>query len=447
MKTASTALLLLSLPLSIAELQAQEDSWPGFRGPGRDGVAIDAAPPLSWSDEENITWRAELPGPGSSSPVILGERVFLSCYSGYGYHLDDGGDPKELKHHLLCFDRASGEKIWETIIPGPLPKAARKVQINEHGFASPTPITDGKRLYAFLGRAGVVAMDLDGKVIWQTALGDASPDLPEASNKSLDPKGEAIDLNWGTAASPLLHGDMIIVNDSAWSHALQGLNKNTGKVIWKHPSANLIGCAASPMVVGPAGEEVMSITLAKSIWGMDPATGKLLWEVPTTARGGMSPTTVTDGELLYAFGGSGDSHALRYERDIEAASGEGENPRVVWTSANVGIPSPLLYQGQIYLVSSDGNGTCIDAENGEVIHRGRLEGRTGSVYASPVVANDLIYVVTRNRGTFVYSADGEFGLLSRNELSDDSQFNGSPAIVGAQLFLRSDKFLYCISES
>ncbi|MHC5066612.1 MAG: outer membrane protein assembly factor BamB family protein [Planctomycetota bacterium] len=445
MKTASAALLLISLTTPL--LTAQEDSWPGFRGPGRDGVALDAAPPVSWNDEENLTWRVELPGPGSSSPVILGEQVFISCYSGYGHYLDDGGAPKELKHHLLSFDRASGEKMWETVIPGPLPKEARKIQITEHGFASATPITDGERIYAFLGRAGVVATDLDGEILWQTKLGDPSPELPDATNGSLDPKGNSIDLNWGTASSPLLHGDLIIVNDSAWSHALQALNKHSGEFVWKQESANLIGCAASPMLVGPPGEEVMSITLAKSIWGMDPNTGEIIWQVPTTARGGMSPTSVSDGALLYAFGGSGEGHALHYERDLGETDESEENPRVVWKSANVGIPSPLLYQGQIYLVSSDGNGTCINAEDGEVIHRGRLEGRTGGVYASPVVANDQIYVVTRKRGTFVYSADGEFGLLARNELSDDSQFNGSPAIVGDQIFLRSDKFLYCISES
>lgn len=445
MKTASASLVLFSLIVS--DLEAQSDSWPGFRGPGRDGIAMDASPPVKWSDEDNLTWRAELPGPGSSSPVVLGDQVFLSCYSGYGYYLDDGGQPEELKHHLLCFDRDSGEQLWATVIPGPLDKEARKVQISEHGFASPTPITDGEHIYAYLGRAGVVALDLDGEILWQTKLGESNPDLPEATNKSIDPKGDSIDLNWGAASSPLLHAGLVIVNDSAWSHALQGLDKKTGKVVWKQESANLIGCAASPMVVGPPGEEVMSLTLAKSIWGLDPMTGEILWQVPTTARGGMSPTSVTDGELLYAFGGSGDSHALRYERELGDETGEGENPRVVWTSANVGIPSPLLYQGQIYLVSSDGNGVCINAEDGEVIHRGRLEGRTGSVYASPVVANDQIYVVTRNRGTFVYSADGEFGLLARNELSDDSQFNGSPAIVGAQIFLRSDKFLYCIQSS
>ena len=177
MQTAITSLVLLSL--LVPGLSAQSDSWPGFRGPGRDGVALNAIPPVNWSDEDNIAWRADLPGPGSSSPVVLGDRVYLSCYSGYGYYLDDGGEPQDLQHHLLCFDRASGEQIWETIIPGPLEKEARKVQISEHGFATPTPVTDGEHLFAFLGRAGIVALDLDGEVLWQARLGEPSQEDEE----------------------------------------------------------------------------------------------------------------------------------------------------------------------------------------------------------------------------------------------------------------------------
>lgn len=425
--------LLLLVPL-VATLTAQE--WPGFRGPHRDGVAHGAKPPTEWSDTKNLAFQLDLPGPGSSSPIVWGGRVYVTCYSGYGDYLADGGDPKTLRHHLVCVDARTGKLVWDKSIPGPLEKPARQVQIKQHGFASPTPVTDGKTIYAYFGRAGVVAFDLQGKVLWQTDLGNPSKDAPAATN-AVKQKGKVLDLRWGSAASPVLHDGLVIVNGSEESNSIRALDQKTGKLVWKHESANLEGCATSPVVVGTGEHQVLVMVLAGDIWALSPKTGKLVWNVETGSRGGMSPTPVADANYLYAFGGSGPSHALRL-----GATKEG---RVVWKGENLDIPSPVLHAGLLFLVRQNGIALVMSDQDGKEVFKGRLEGRTGNLYASPVVADGRLYVVSRKRGTFVYSADKDLKLLARNELNDDkTQFNASPAILGNRIFLRSDRRLYCI---
>ena len=446
--------------------KSKAPEWPGFRGPERDGIARDATPPVKWNDE-TTAWKTALPGPGSSSPIVIGNRVYVTCYSGYGKHLDDGGDPKKLEHHLVCVNRSDGKIVWTTTVPGPLEKEVRQVILNEHGFASPTPITDGETIYCYFGRAGLCAIDLDGKVHWQSDLGQPSKDAPAATNAVVR-NGQTLSLRWGSAASPALHDGLVIVNASEESNSIHAFDAKSGFQVWRYESANLEGCASSPAVVGPKGKEVCVMVPAGAIWGLDPATGKLRWKVDTESRGGMSPTPVADAKHIYAFGGSGESFALHHtptpspSRGMKAGEAKDEkmkenetaktkddtntkDPRVAWTGVNLGIPSPLLYGDRLYLVDSRGFVTVISAADGTTVReKERLDGRTGGVYASPVLADGRLYVVSRERGTFVYTADENLELLAKNELTDDSQFNGSPAAVDKDLFLRSDKYLYCV---
>jgi len=431
-------LFLVSIAVASVAQEPPAPAWPGFRGPGLRGVATEATPPLKWTENENLAWKVALPGPGSSSPIVFGNRVCVTCYSGYGAYLEGGGDFHQLEHHVVCFDRRSGKEVWDCAVSGPLKKKARAVQVKEHGFASPTPVTDGEAIYAYLGKAGVVAVDLEGKVRWHADLGAPSPDAPPATN-SVKRKGKTIPLRWGAAASPVLFGDLVIVNASEESNSVRALDRRTGALRWKYESANLEGCATTPVVVGGPGHEVLVVCLGGEVWGLAPRTGERIWRVETGSRGGIAPTPVADAANVYTFGGSGQSFAIRF-----GPMQGGDEARVVWKGQNLGIPSPLLINGKLFLVRSNGVAVCLDAGTGEVVHKVRLEGPTGTIYASPLLAGDRLYVVTRFKGTFVYSADGQFKLLAHDKLDDESQFNASPAAIGNEIFLRSDRYLYCL---
>lgn len=437
MNSRHLAFVVLVLAASAA---TQQPLWPGFRGPHGDGVARAEKPPTSWGDDENVAWKLDLPGAGASSPIVVGDRVLLTCYTGYGKYEDDGGEPGKLEHHLVCVDRSKGELIWKTSVPGALDKDARQMQINEHGFATPTPVTDGEHVWVYFGHAGVCAFDLDGNKLWQEGLGKPTEGAPGPTN-SVEREGQTLSLRWGSAASPLLHDGMVIVNASEQSNSIRALDQKTGKLVWKRESANLEGSAVSPMIAGTGDAQVVAIVLGGEVWGLDPKTGELRWSVETGTRGGMAPSPISDGTHVFAFGGGGEGFAIALAPDAKE--------RVVWRGKNVDIPSPVLHDGKLLLVDQKGMGTCLRASDGKKLFGGRLKGRTGGVYAPPVWANDRLYVVSRERGVFVYAVgDDGFELVSRNELTeDDPQFHASPAVAGNALFLRSDTRLYCIAKS
>lgn len=152
------------LSASIVAARDCDAQWTGFRGPLRNGIAKDAKPPLDWSDDKNLSWKLALPGPGSSSPMIHGKHLVVLCYTGYGDHLDNGGEPEKLVRHVICIDRSSGKQMWSKALKDPLSKEARQVQLKNHGFATPTPTTDGELIYAYLGHVGLVALDFAGEI-------------------------------------------------------------------------------------------------------------------------------------------------------------------------------------------------------------------------------------------------------------------------------------------
>ena len=459
MHTRSTSVVTLAA-LALASSAATQLAWPDFRGPERNGVSAEGKPPLEWSSEQNLKWKTTMPGAGSSSPIVIGDKIVLTCYSGYGKAAENHGDKAKLVQHVVCVGRKDGKVLWDTKIPCPLEKDARQVVIQEHGFASPTPISDGQKIYVYFGKTGLVALDLEGEILWKKSLGTVPKDGPKASNAVVR-NGQTLSLRWGAAASPVLHGGLVIVNASEESNSIRAFDAKTGELAWKRVHPNLEGSACSPMIAGKGKRGVVVVVLAGEVWGLSPKTGKLLWRIETATRGGMSPMPVADERHVYCFGGAGKAFAVRFEgADIvvndappEQSNAEegkrdlGEQERVVWMGENLDIPSPLLHDGRLFLVRTRGNGLVLDSKDGKVLFNKRLDGRTGSVYASPVLADGRLYIVSRKRGVFVYSADTKMELLAHNELEDESQFNASPAIVGKALYLRSDRFLYCISEA
>jgi len=188
--------------------------WTRFRGPDATGVATESGVPSAWTATDNVVWKTELPGHGSSSPITLGDKIFVTAYSGYGLDPDDPGQPDRLRCHLLCLGRGDGKVIWARQIEPRLPETEFRGFVAMHGYASSTPTTDGKAVYAFFGHSGVVAFDLAGKPLWRAYVGDGLN-------------------NWGSATSPVLYKNLVIVNASVESGALVALDKATGEEVWR----------------------------------------------------------------------------------------------------------------------------------------------------------------------------------------------------------------------
>lgn len=420
--TASCIAVLAGVALS--GLCRAED-WPQFRGPGARGIAGSVVP-LAWSQTENLRWKTPLPGPGSSSPIVHGKHVFVTSYSGVA----GNGTPGQLVRHLLCIERAKGNIRWQKQIALEGPEDSYQGYLTEHGYASNTPVTDGEKVFAFFGKSGVFAFDMEGKELWRTGVGK------ESSNR-----------HWGSAASLILHGDLVICNASEESQSIRALDKQTGREVWKAEGAGLELAYGTPGIVTlAAGKQELVIALPEEVWGLDPATGKLLWHATTALTGNVSPSVIVDGETIYAFGGrGGGSVALK-------AGGRGDvtKSHVLWTSRVTSyVATPLLHEGHLYWIDDRGQAFCSSAATGAEVYRQRVAEITSGgrpVYASPILVDGRLLVVTRWNGTLVLPAAPRYEILRQNRFEgDESDSSGTPAVSNGEMFIRSGEFLYCVA--
>jgi outer membrane protein assembly factor BamB len=408
----------------VFRLAAAEGDWPRFRGPNGDGTTSSTTAPLEWSTERGVLWRTELPGPGASSPIVAGDRVFLTCYSGYGLSPENAGNPAELRRHALCVDLASGDILWNRTIASTVNETKYAgTYITMHGYASSTPATDGERVYFFLGSAGLHVFDLAGEPVWQKDLGRGVHD-------------------WGSGASPILHGDLVIVNAAMESDSLVALDKRTGVEVWK--ATGLPRAWNTPCLVeAPGGGTELVVSVRGKVRGFDPATGQELWSATGINAAELCPTAVAhDGVLYYLGHPRGEAVAVR-------AGGRGDvtKTHVLWRlNKGSNVSSPMYHDGRLYWTSDkQGIAYCVDAASGEIVYEQRIAPRPGMIYASPLLIGDRIYYVSRNSGTYVVAAGPEYRLLAHNTLDGDpGPFTGSPAVVEGKLLLRSDRALYCV---
>jgi len=393
------------------------------------GISDDTKLPLTWSETKNLKWKTPLPGPGSSSPIIYGDRLFVTCYTGYGIDRSNPGSQENLKRRLLCVNRSDGKILWEKSVDAVLPEDPYRGYISEHGYASSTPITDGRNVYVFFGKTGVLAFDFEGKKLWQVGVGT------ESSNR-----------RWGSAASPILYKNLLIVNASEESRSIRALDKTNGKEIWKAEGGALELAYGTPCIVDlPDSQQELAIAMPFEIWGLDPDTGKLNWYAETDLDGNVCPSIIARDEIVYAFGGFRRTGSVA----VRAGGRDSANPTALLWATRDGsyVPSPVILNGHLYWVSDLGLACCMDAKSGKLLYRERLSARGGGkpFYASVVLANDRLYAVSRTSGTFVLAARPQFKQLAQNRLeSDTSDFNASPAVSNGQIFLRSNKSLYCI---
>ena len=438
------ALLALSSALAPA-LAAATDSaidatsnWPQWRGPLFTGVAPDGDPPLQWNEAEgkNIRWKTEIPGRGHSSPIVWKDRVFLTTAIPFGDPLPPlpstapgNHDNLAVTHRhrfvALAVDRATGKVLWQKTLREALPHEQGHYTAS---LASNSPATDGEHLFAFFGSFGLYCINLDGEVVWQRDFGPM---------QSLHGHGEG--------SSPALHGDTLIVN---WDHEGKSfavaLNKRTGDELWK-AERNEVTSWASPIIVEHAGKPQVIISGTSRVRGYDLTTGKVIWEC-----GGLSSNIVASpvaGDGMVFAGSSYDKKALIAIR-LDGARGDiTGTDHVVWRRirGTPYVPSPLLYRGGLYFLTHyQGILSRVDARTGaDSPGSFRLAG-IKNIYASPVAADDRIYISDLEGATIVVSADGTPRALALNHLSEP--ISASAAIAGRQMFLRGDKHLYCLED-
>jgi outer membrane protein assembly factor BamB len=437
--------------------------WTRFRGPNGSGVSSDSDPlPVTWSEQENLKWKVDLPGPGSSSPIVVGDRVLLTCWTGYGTDRENADAQEQLRRHLLCLNRKNGELIWSKAVEPALPEDRYGGMFAQHGYASHTPASDGERVYVYFGKTGALAFDLDGNQLWQTKIGQES-----------DRRG------WGSASSPILHKNLVIVTASAESEALVALNKETGEEVWRQEARGFSGTWGTPVLVELGdGRTDLVLGVPYEIWGIDPDTGKLRWFCEAMNTDSFCSSVVAENGVIYAIEGiGGGSIALRAGGNDDVTKSH-----VLWTGRdNNRISTPVVHDGRLYFFSN-AVANCVEAATGKRIYQARLSGGAstggnrvaegerpgsgppgregfgggfgrgggfgGQNYASPVIGDGKLYYVTRSGETYVIKPGGTFEQLAVNRLTSDREdFSATPAISGRDLFIRSNKRLYCISES
>jgi hypothetical protein len=401
---------------SLVTVPSMATDWPQFRGPGGQGQTNEKNLPLTWSDSENVVWKTELPGFGASSPIALDGLLYVTCYSGYGVDRQNPGRMEDLTLHVVCLGTAGGI-VWDEHLQPQLPESRR---VRDHGYAGPTPATDGKHLYVFFGKSGVFKFDLDGNQLWHADVGKNTH-------------------GWGCGTSPVLYGNLVIVNASVESGSLVAIDKESGQEVWRAKGMSASWNTPHLVELG-GGKQELVVSVRGKILAFDPDTGEPLWNCDGI-QDYVCPSIVSDEGTLYVIGGrSSRAIAIR-------AGGRGdvtESHRVWKAKAGANVTSPTIHDGHLYWVS-DRNGVayCLRLEDGEVVYSKRFPSQP---YASALVGDGKLYIVTRHGGTYVLAAGPEYEELAHNRLDDQSTFNASPIVANGKLFLRSDKFLYCIGK-
>lgn len=407
----ATKKLLVTVLLFVALAQSTnaETRWPGWRGPHGDGHSTETTLPVQWT-EQNVVWKADLPGRGQSSPVVWDDHIFLTASE------DDGR-----QRLVLCLSRKTGDIVWKQVAWTGDPE---KVHVM-NPWASATCVTDGQRVVAFFGRGGLHCFDMDGKKLWSRELG-----LFEGP--------------WGTAASPVIVGDLVIQNCDADDEAyLLGVDKHTGETIWKTPRTTVRGWS-TPILVETGARQELVMNGHTGVNAYDPATGKELWYCKgDNGRG--TPTVAPYKDMLIAVSGRpGDMFAMR-----AGGNGTVNASHEVWRTSRRGgrdLPSPTVVGDYLVVVSlKPGLATCYEAATGKELHKIRLD---GNFSASPIVANGLLFIPNENGETFALRPGKQLEIVARSKVNSDSSeiFRASLTPSDGQWLLRSDRVLYCIGK-
>jgi outer membrane protein assembly factor BamB len=416
--------------ISTVSAAAADENWPQWRGPLATGVAPDANPPTTWSETSNVKWKVKLPGEGSASPIVWDNLVFIETAIPTGKKTEaatakDEKPTEVYQFALLCIDRKTGNTLWQKVVKEEVPHEGYRP--GEGSFASASPLTDGKNVYAFFGSEGLHCYDMKGNLKWEKDLGKMQ-----------------IKMAFGEGSSPALYGDTLVVN---WDHEggsfIVALNKDTGDEIWKKQRDEGTSWA-TPLIVKHDGKAEVITDASNKIRAYDLTSGKEIWEC-----GGLTanviPSPVADSGTVYCMSGFRGNAlmAIRLGRTGDLTGTDA----IAWRHDKYTpyVPSPLLYGDKLYFIANNkGMLSCLETKSGNVLMDAERFEDLKNVYASPVGADGRIYLAGRSGVTLVLKNSGKVDILATNKLEDG--FDASPAIAGKELFLRGHNYLYCIAE-
>lgn len=416
--------------------------WPQFRGPHGAGSSTNPGLAQTWSATENVTWKTDLPGRSWSSPIVWDNRIFLTAVVNHGtseapkkglYLGGNRPDPPKSEHDwkVLCLDLNTGGVLWERTVNRGVPQSSKHLK---NTYGSETPVTDGERVYALFGNVGIFALALDGREAW---------------SKRLEPRNTRY--GWGTAASPALYqGRLYVVDDNEDDSELYALDAKTGKELWR-AKRNEKSNWATPFIWRNEQRTELVTSGSGAVRSYD-LEGKLLWSL----RGMSSitiPTPVAGGGLLFVTSGYvADKlrplYAIRpgAHDDISLQSGQSNNQFIAWSSPVEGPynPSPLVYQGNLYVLYDRGLVSCLEAQTGKLLYDRERLPEGFAFTASPWAASGCVFCLNENGVCYVLKAGGRFELLHTNKLAEDDMCMATPAMAGDRLLIRTSARIYCI---
>ena len=424
--------LVLTAALHAADTES-ERFWPQWRGPHATGVAPHANPPLEWSETKNVAWKVEIPGRGSSSPVVWGNQIFLTTAVPSGVplaesHQPRGGVEPRSPHRfvVMALDRATGKVLWERTAKEETPHEASH---QDNGtWASSSAVTDGEHVIASFESRGIFAFDLKGNPVWQGDLGD-----------------KKMRNEFGEGSTPALHGNHLIV---VWDHqgesSVIALDKRTGKELWRQ-KRDEIDTWATPLVVEHGGRQQVVVSGMNRLRSYDLQTGALVWHTAGLTMNPIPSPVAGEGMVFVTSGFRGNSlKAIRLAGAKDDITG---TPAVAWTldRDTPYVPSPLLYDGILYILKTN-NGllSAFDAKSGTPHYQLQRLEKAPNVFASPAGAAGRVYIAGRDGTTVVLRHGRSFEVLAENTLDDG--FDASPALVDDRIYLRGYKYLYAIGS-
>jgi len=406
--------------------------WPQWRGPEANGVARNADPPIEWSETRNVSWKVEIPGRGSGSPVIWDDRIYLLTaipegVTGEAAHAPRGGEPQRGVHQfaVLAIDRRDGSVVWQRVAREEEPhEAAHHLNAT---WASGSAVTDGERVFAFFESRGLYAYDRDGRLLWQTDLGD-----------------KYMRDQFGDGTTPVLHGNYLVL---LWDHQqdsfIVAFDKRTGEELWR-TERDEITSWATPLIVEHEGRAQIVTSGANRLRSYDLETGRLIWESEGVTESPIPSPVAGEGMVVVTSGGRSGNRL----QAIRLAGAEGDisgTGAIAWTldRDTPHVPSPLLYDGILYLLKGNtGILSAFDIRGGRPHYQLQRLDEISEAFSSPVGAVGRVYVTSRDGTTLVLRHGPTFEVLARNTLDDG--FDASPALVDREIYLRGNRYLYRI---